>query len=64
MSEYDDALNLAGHLNAVVTVTDGDGDTAAASTDIGDQIVFEDDGPTAAIVGTENMATLDESLRR
>jgi len=37
-----------GALRAVVTVTDGDGDTATPSTGIGDAIFFQDDGPGIA----------------
>ena len=44
---YDESVDLAGKLNAVVTVTDGDGDIATDSVAIGNAIVFEDDGPTA-----------------
>ncbi|MER9953206.1 hypothetical protein, partial [Mesorhizobium sp. M0047] len=36
-------------LQAVVTVTDGDGDTATNSVNIGDQIKFLDDGPTITV---------------
>ncbi|WP_292495800.1 DUF5801 repeats-in-toxin domain-containing protein, partial [Mesorhizobium sp.] len=36
-------------LQAVVTVTDGDGDTAKNSVNIGDQVKFLDDGPTVAV---------------
>ena len=43
---YDEPVDLAGELSAVVTVTDGDGDVATDSVAIGDQITFEDDGPT------------------
>ncbi|WP_020162669.1 retention module-containing protein [Cycloclasticus pugetii] len=45
-NEYDEAVDLAGELSAVVTVTDGDLDVATDSVAIGDQITFEDDGPT------------------
>jgi hypothetical protein len=37
---------LADLIDAVVTVTDGDDDVATSSVGIGDQILFEDDGPT------------------
>ncbi|CDX27356.1 conserved hypothetical protein [Mesorhizobium plurifarium] len=36
-------------LQAVVTVTDGDGDTAKNSVNIGDQVKFLDDGPTIMV---------------
>ena len=62
-----------GVLEAVVTVTDGDLDVDTASVDIGDQVQFSDDGPTAAIkvaqtdIGdgepelVDNTVTIDES---
>jgi hypothetical protein len=42
---YDEPVDLAGKINAVVTVTDGDGDVATDNVAIGDYISFEDDGP-------------------
>ncbi|MNF59195.1 hypothetical protein D3C84_407770 [compost metagenome] len=45
-------------LLAVATVTDGDGDTHAASVGIGARVAFQDDGPTAN--GTPVTATVDE----
>ncbi len=36
---------LAGKVEAVVTVTDSDGDTDSDSAQIGDRIIFQDDGP-------------------
>ena len=59
---YDEAVNLAGLLNAVVTVTDGDGDVATGTVAIGDAISFEDDGPSADIALTGTSAVLDELL--
>ena len=42
----DDSVSITdGALLAVVTVTDGDGDTATNSTGIGDAVQFQDDGP-------------------
>ena len=48
-NSYDEAVDLSGKLNAVVTVTDGDGDVASASVAIGNAIRFEDDGPSVVI---------------
>ncbi|MDD1518555.1 MULTISPECIES: DUF5801 repeats-in-toxin domain-containing protein [unclassified Bradyrhizobium] len=46
-ASYDEAINITdGALLAVVTVTDGDGDTATSSTGIGDAVQFQDDGPS------------------
>ena len=49
-------------MNAVVTVTDGDGDVATQNIAIGTAIQFQDDGPTAAIVATGTSVVLDELL--
>lgn len=46
-ADYDDPLDLAGLVNATITITDFDGDTASASTGIGSLVVFEDDGVDA-----------------
>jgi hypothetical protein len=59
--DISEADTLTGLVNAVVTVTDGDGDHVSATTDIGDQIQFLDDGPTAAISGTTTTVRVDES---
>jgi hypothetical protein len=51
-------------LLAVVTVTDGDGNTATTSTGIGDAVffqLFQDDGPTAAIVQGAATVAHDET---
>jgi hypothetical protein len=44
---YDDALNLAGLVNATIKITDFDGDTASESRAIGTAITFLDDGVDA-----------------
>ena len=63
-TNYDEALSLAGKLNATVTVTDGDGDVATDNVAIGAAISFEDDGPVADIVLVDAAAlTLDELHR-
>ncbi|MEM8651286.1 MAG: Ig-like domain-containing protein, partial [Pseudomonadota bacterium] len=48
-ASFDEAVSLAaGALEAVITVTDGDGDIDSASVDLGGNVIkFEDDGPTA-----------------
>ena len=40
-------VTLAGNLNAVITVTDGDDDVAIDTVAIGAAISFEDDGPSS-----------------
>jgi T1SS-143 domain-containing protein len=48
-----DHLNLAtGSVSAVVTVTDGDGDTASKSADLSGVITFKDDVPTIGSLAT------------
>src|SRR5262249_27761699 len=48
-------------LQAVVTVTDGDGDKATQSVNIGAKVQFLDDGPTAKIALTGTSVAHDES---
>lgn len=55
-SSHDEAESLAGKIQAVVTVTDGDKDVAVDKVDIGHVIRFEDDGPTAGL----SLAFVDE----
>ena len=52
-------LNSA--LQATVAVTDGDGDLATSSVNIGSHVQFQDDGPLAAIATTGQTVSLDES---
>ncbi|BCD87276.1 hypothetical protein PSm6_36830 [Pseudomonas solani] len=52
-SDANDSIDLSGLIRAVLTVTDGDGDKAVASADIGQLIRFVDDGPTASIQTNE-----------
>ena len=66
---YDEARTLAGNLNAVITVTDGDDDVAIDTVAIGAAISFEDDGPVqngvtvAASVEEDGInAAVDERL--
>jgi VCBS repeat-containing protein len=60
-SSADESLNLSGKINAVLTITDGDGDVSVDRVDIGDVIRFEDDGPTAGQV-TAAVVLDDEGL--
>ncbi|WP_025031893.1 DUF5801 repeats-in-toxin domain-containing protein, partial [Bradyrhizobium sp. DOA9] len=60
-ADISEALNLGSTINAVVTVTDGDGDVATSSTAIGSAVRLLDDGPFAAIAVTEVTVTVDES---
>ena len=59
---HDDAKTLAAAnlITITGTITDGDGDSAQASINIGQQLTFKDDGPTTtADSGTTTEATLD-----
>ncbi|MCW2079054.1 UNVERIFIED_ORG: ATP-dependent Zn protease [Bradyrhizobium japonicum] len=63
--DIDEAVSLAGALGqvkATVMVTDGDGDHASASANIGGGIQFEDDGPLVAATLSRNFGvTADET---
>ena len=54
-SDANDSIDLSGLIRAVLTVTDGDGDKAVASADVGQLIRFVDDGPTASIQANEGV---------
>ncbi|MCL6698541.1 DUF5801 domain-containing protein [Sphingomonas sp. NSE70-1] len=60
---HNDALDLTGLVNATITITDGDGDTAPGSAPIGDDLVFLDDGPDAQadVNATLDQLVLDET---
>ncbi|HMC72373.1 MAG TPA: DUF5801 repeats-in-toxin domain-containing protein, partial [Mycobacteriales bacterium] len=45
-----DTLDLSGLVNATITVTDYDGDSASGSVGIGGNVVFYDDGPSVTVV--------------
>jgi hypothetical protein len=45
---YDEQVDLDGKVDVKVLVTDGDGDTSEDTVAIGNDINFEDDGPTAS----------------
>src|SRR6185369_1503116 len=54
-TDISEADLLTGKITALVTVTDGDGDKAQASVDLGGQIQFLDDGPTAVDEVTQSL---------
>ena len=68
LASPDEAVSLAtGALQAVLTVTDGDGDIATSTADLGGIIGFEDDGPTQNAGATPVTAGVEEdgmSVRR
>ncbi|TIN31233.1 MAG: hypothetical protein E5Y31_03440 [Mesorhizobium sp.] len=58
----DESISLAaGIIVLTATITDGDGDTAAAPLEIGDHLIFKDDGPSITADGTEPTITVDET---
>ncbi len=61
-AQHDDAKSLlaANLITVTGTITDGDGDSAQATINIGQQLTFKDDGPTTtADSGSTTEATLD-----
>ncbi len=50
--EHNDTLDLTGKINATVTITDGDDDTASATVAIGSALTFFDDGPSVTLSGS------------
>ncbi|MBR1126648.1 DUF5801 repeats-in-toxin domain-containing protein, partial [Bradyrhizobium iriomotense] len=62
-SSYDETTSLTnGALSVIVTVTDGDADTASSNAvNVGSQILFHDDGPAVtASLNVEAQVVLDE----
>ena len=51
----------AGFIGLQVAVTDDDGDTVTDEIDIGDQVAFEDDGPTAGLTDGGAAIVVDET---
>ena len=62
LSYMDDQENIVDYVNAVVTVTDGDGDVATESIGIGGQISFSDDGPIADAALGSGSVSHDETV--
>ncbi|MBL0632660.1 retention module-containing protein [Aeromonas veronii] len=62
-TNYDEPVDLAGKLSAVVTTTDGDGDVASKSVSIGAGVQFEDDGPSVTAMTLTGSVTTDESTQ-
>ncbi len=60
----DDSRTLAAAdlVTLTATITDGDGDQAPATHNIGQNLNFEDDGPSITTTGTEPTATVDETV--
>ncbi|MBA1141647.1 DUF5801 repeats-in-toxin domain-containing protein, partial [Mesorhizobium neociceri] len=54
-------LAAADLITLTATITDGDGDQATATHNIGQNLNFEDDGPTIDAIGTPPELTVDET---
>ncbi|RST30036.1 hypothetical protein HMF7854_03735 [Sphingomonas ginkgonis] len=48
-SDPNDALSLAGLVDATITIKDGDGDIASGAAGIGQLVTFRDDGPAVSV---------------
>ncbi|MBB3645299.1 hypothetical protein FHX14_001469 [Rhizobium sp. BK619] len=59
----DDSRTLAADdlITLTATITDKDGDQAAASHDIGQNLIFKDDGPAITATGSPPSLTVDET---
>ncbi|WP_223508209.1 DUF5801 repeats-in-toxin domain-containing protein [Pseudomonas sp. BF-RE-28] len=60
----DDSTSLTADnlVTLTATKTDGDGDSAQATLNIGQNLVFKDDGPSISTTGVEPMLTVDETV--
>ncbi|OAF19403.1 DUF5801 repeats-in-toxin domain-containing protein [Bradyrhizobium neotropicale] len=58
-SDLDEPTTTLQHVQAVVTVTDGDGDHATQAIDISSKIQFQDDGPTLTVTAPAVINGLD-----
>jgi len=59
-SDHDDPLSMTdGTIQLVATVTDGDGDSASESVNVGKNFSFRDDGPSISIAPADG--TVDEA---
>jgi hypothetical protein len=63
-SNPDDSKSLTADnlVTLTATKTDGDGDSAQATLNIGQNLVFKDDGPSVSTTGTEPTLTVDETV--
>ncbi|MFJ3258787.1 retention module-containing protein [Pseudomonas sp. NPDC086581] len=59
----DDSVGLLGNkISLVATITDGDGDHKSASLDLGDKLVFKDDGPALIAGGSLTGQVMEDAL--
>ncbi|MFM9550630.1 DUF5801 repeats-in-toxin domain-containing protein, partial [Pseudomonas monachiensis] len=63
-SNPDDSTSLTSDnlVTLTATKTDGDGDSALATLNIGQNLVFKDDGPSITTTGVEPTLTVDETV--
>ncbi|WP_256578039.1 DUF5801 repeats-in-toxin domain-containing protein, partial [Pseudomonas sp. Irchel s3h17] len=63
-TDPDDATSLTSDdlVTLTATTTDGDGDSVQATLNIGQNLVFEDDGPSISTTGEEPTLTVDETV--
>ncbi|CAI8727442.1 hypothetical protein EMIT053CA3_130001 [Pseudomonas donghuensis] len=63
-TDPDDSTSLSADnlVTLTATKTDGDGDSAQATLNIGQNLVFKDDGPSISTTGTELTLTVDETV--
>ncbi|KDN99992.2 DUF5801 repeats-in-toxin domain-containing protein [Pseudomonas donghuensis] len=63
-TDPDDSTSLTSDnlVTLTATKTDGDGDSAQATLNIGQNLVFKDDGPSISTTGTEPTLTVDETV--
>ncbi|WKY26160.1 DUF5801 repeats-in-toxin domain-containing protein [Pseudomonas donghuensis] len=63
-TDPDDSTSLSADnlVTLTATKTDGDGDSAQATLNIGQNLVFKDDGPSISTTGTEPTLTVDETV--
>ncbi|WP_260958745.1 DUF5801 repeats-in-toxin domain-containing protein [Pseudomonas citri] len=63
-SNPDDAKSLTSDnlVTLIATITDKEGDSAQATLNIGQNLVFKDDGPSISTTGTEPTLTVDETV--
>ncbi|PJI49538.1 MAG: hypothetical protein CTR55_09290 [Pseudomonas sp.] len=59
----DDSVSPLGNkISLVATITDGDGDHKSASIDLGDKLVFKDDGPALIAGGSLTGQVMEDAL--
>ncbi|WP_454876448.1 DUF5801 repeats-in-toxin domain-containing protein [Pseudomonas farris] len=63
-SDPDDSTTLSADnlVTLTATTTDGDGDSVQATLNIGQNLVFKDDGPSISTTGEEPTLTVDETV--